>query len=324
MLLREPVAQNFAIEEIRSGDDAEALRAEWSALWDRCPNGTPFQTPEWQLAWWNVFGADKELWLLSIRETGTRRLVALLPAMILREQSKVMLAGVAVSDELDILAEPEFTQSAAEIFIDHIRNERRRWSQCELSPLPECSPFRPGARVCDVTPIVDLAEPIPSNMRRNLRRYRRRAEKFGRVEFDSASEQNFDEVFNAVIDLHCARWNRRDQPGVMCEDAVRRFHIPAARALFHRGMSRVYAVRIDGRIVAGVYALISRDQMRSYIGGFDPNLPTLSLGTLAIGHAIDEAKREGARTFNFLRGAERYKGYWGARNHYVYSRQLIA
>ena len=64
--------------------------------------------------------------------------------------------------------------------------------------------------------------------------------------------------------------------------------------------------------------------MRSYIGGFDPDLAQLSLGILAIEHAIEGAKREGARTFDFLCGAERYKRYWGAENRYVYSRKLTA
>lgn len=76
--------------------------------------------------------------------------------------------------------------------------------------------------------------------------------------------------------------------------------------------------------MAGVYALLCRGQMRSYIGGFDPDFAKLSVGTLAIGHAIEEAMREGAGTFNFLRGAEPYKAYWGADDHYVYSRKLTA
>jgi CelD/BcsL family acetyltransferase involved in cellulose biosynthesis len=172
-------------------------------------------------------------------------------------------------------------------------------------------------------PIVDLSEPIPANMRRNLRRYRRRAERIGSVEFETASEESFDELFNALIDLHCARWNQRNQSGVMGEGAVRWFHTQAARALFRRGISRVYALRINGRVVAGVYAFVSRGQVRSYIGGFDPELARLSLGTLTIGYAIQEARREGAHSFNFLRGAESYKHYWGARDHYVYLRELI-
>ena len=46
--------------------------------------------------------------------------------------------------------------------------------------------------------------------------------------------------------------------------------------------------------------------MRSYIGGFDPDLAQLSLGTLAIGYAIEEARREarGRAHIQFLRDAD--------------------
>lgn len=110
----------------------------------------------------------------------------------------------------------------------------------------------------------------------------------------------------------------------MCEGVVRRFHTQAARALFQRGISPVFAPRINERVVAAVYGLLSRGQMRSCIGGFDPDLARLSLGTLAIGYALDQAEREGASKFNFLRGGERYKDHWGARDHYVYSREFVA
>jgi len=324
MLLENPVSQNFAVEEIESIHRAKTLRSEWSALWERCPNATPFQTPEWQFAWWDAFGSDKKLWLISARDSQTDRLIALLPAMILPKRGKVMFVGAAVSDELDMLAEPEHAASAATTFLSHICHHAHRWTECEFAPLPESSALRAGSDVVAVMPVVDLSQPVPANMRRNLRRYRRRAEKIGSVQFESASERNFDELFQALIDLHCARWNRRNQPGVLCAQATRQFHMQAARALFRRGISRVYTLHIGGRIAAGVYALLSRGQMRSYIGGFDPDLPQLSPGTLAIGYAIEEARREGAKTYNFLRGAETYKRYWGAKDHYLYSRHLSA
>lgn len=322
MLLERALLQELAIEEITSADRAEALRSEWNNLWERCPHATPFQTPEWQLAWWNAFGADKKLWLVLLRDQVTKRLVALLPAMILPGENKLMFIGAAVSDELDMLAELELAHPAARTFLSQVRNARHRWSHCELAPLPESSPLRQGATVHDVMPVVDLSQPLSVNMRRNLRQYRRRAEKIGTVDFESASERNFDELFDALVDLHCARWHRQNQPGVLCESTVRKFHTRAARALLRRGIARVLVLRVNGRIVAGFYGFLCRGQMRSYIGGFDPDLSQLSPGTLIIGHAMEQARREGARTFSFLRGAERYKYLWGAKDSYVYTRRL--
>jgi CelD/BcsL family acetyltransferase involved in cellulose biosynthesis len=161
-------------------------------------------------------------------------------------------------------------------------------------------------------------------MRRNLRRYRRRAEKISELAFESASEKNFDEFFNTLIDLHCARWNRLNEPGVLCESTTRRFHMQAHA----RSFDAEYRAFMRCALMAGSWPAFmhcsAAGKCVSYIGGFDPHLAQPSVGTLAIGHAIEEAKREGAGTFNFLRGAERYKAYWGADDHYVYSRKLTA
>src|SRR5690349_8886074 len=140
MLLENLTSKELALEEITSADRAEALKTEWSALWERCPDSTTFQTPEWQLAWWSAFAAGKELWLLALREPQSQRLVALLPACVLRDEHKVMFVGAAVSDELDVLAEPAFAESAAQIFLNHILEERHRWNVCEFEPLPGAFP----------------------------------------------------------------------------------------------------------------------------------------------------------------------------------------
>ena len=48
----------------------------------------------------------------------------------------------------------------------------------------------------------------------------------------------------------------------------------------------------------------------------------MSIGTVILAHAIDEAVREGCITFDFLRGAEDYKYAWGAQDRINRRRQL--
>jgi hypothetical protein len=50
----------------------------------------------------------------------------------------------------------------------------------------------------------------------------------------------------------------------------------------------------------------------------------LSPGTLLIAHAIEEVIREGAAIFDFLRGQERYKYFWGAGDAWSFVRRLTA
>jgi CelD/BcsL family acetyltransferase involved in cellulose biosynthesis len=50
-----------------------------------------------------------------------------------------------------------------------------------------------------------------------------------------------------------------------------------------------------------------------YIAGFDAELAQASPGTLLTATAIEESIREGARSYDFLRGNEGHKSTWGAR-----------
>src|SRR5919202_546321 len=110
-----------------------------------------------------------------------------------------------------------------------------------------------------------------------------------------------------------ARWESCGVPGgVLRDPRVERFQRDAAPELLRAGMLRLYALRIDGHIVGAYYGLAHGARAYAYLGGFDPDYAFESPGTILIGHAIEEAVREGAREFHFLRGPESYKYEWGA------------
>jgi CelD/BcsL family acetyltransferase involved in cellulose biosynthesis len=168
----------------------------------------------------------------------------------------------------------------------------------------------------------DLCNVVPSRIRGKLRYFGRRAEQAGRVSFETATLASLSEFLEALFSLHQARWHRLDRPGVLADPAIRDFHRAAAPLLLAAGLLRLHALRLDERIVAVVYALFARDRAYSYLSGFDPELGAISPGTLTVGHAIRHAMAEGAREFDFLRGRERFKYFWGARDRPCYGRML--
>jgi CelD/BcsL family acetyltransferase involved in cellulose biosynthesis len=60
-----------------------------------------------------------------------------------------------------------------------------------------------------------------------------------------------------------------------------------------------------------------------YLSGYDPDLEKQSIGTILVAHAVEQAVRDGATTFDFLRGAEEYKYAWGATDRMNRRRQLF-
>ena len=96
---------------------------------------------------------------------------------------------------------------------------------------------------------------------------------------------------------------------------MRRFHRDAVDRLGRAGL-RLYLMRLVGRVAGAYYGFHHDDRAYYYLGGFDPSFSFESPGTILVGHAIEEAVREGAREFHFLRGAEAYKYEWGAKDRW--------
>ena len=107
------------------------------------------------------------------------------------------------------------------------------------------------------------------------------------------------------------------------DDVVQRFHRDAARRMLAAGALRLYATRLAGRVVAVFYGFALGGTTYYYLSGYDPELEKLSIGTLIVAHAMEEAVREGAAVFDFLRGAEEYKFAWGATERMNRRRQWI-
>src|SRR5690606_26996289 len=135
---------SLEVTEVTSGRELEALRPEWDALWQRCPDATPFQSPDWLLAWWNHLGRG-ELLALILHHRG--RLVGMAPLFIdsvntaERDSSvrPVLVLGTGVTDHLDILVEPELAEPAAAAVLAHLGADAARWDVLDLHQL------RPGA-----------------------------------------------------------------------------------------------------------------------------------------------------------------------------------
>ena len=296
---------------ITSPEQLAAIEPRWLDLCRRAPNTTPFQTPMWLLPWWKHFGSD-ELALIAAPE-------AIAPLYIVRDddESLGMFLGTGNSDYLDVVGD------AAAIVDELVGLDCQMWDLQQLrpsstmlaAPLPDgWSDSLSDHDTCPILALGDLERATSTHFRKKIRYYRRSLGRLGDVRVDAATAADLDEILEALFALHAARWQLRGLPGVLADDVVQRFTREAARRMLDAGALRMYATRLNERIVAVFYGFGFGETVYYYLSGYDPALEKLSIGTLIVAHAIDEAVRDGATTFDFLRGAEEYKYAWGARD----------
>jgi CelD/BcsL family acetyltransferase involved in cellulose biosynthesis/glycosyltransferase involved in cell wall biosynthesis len=335
------------VEEVTTIDGLERLSQEWSELWTEDLRATPFQSPEWLIPWWRHVGRGT-LWVLALRDrSASGRLVGVVPWYVFVEpdttKRQIFPLGIATTDYLDGVFAAGWEARCVEAALAHLDAHFGRWDECEMPQLRPRSPLlsQPAPtgwtdtmEESDPCPAVALAAtsdgpaaPLPRSIVQNLAYYRRRAQRAGLLRAEVAHDGNLQELSEAWFRLHGARWSVRDQAGVLSGEAVRRWHADALPGLLALGALRLHALRLDGKIIAVCHVLASDGRRHErahyyYLGGFDPEYSALSPGTLLVGHAIDEAVREGADVFDFLRGREAYKYRWGARDRRTYRRRL--
>lgn len=331
----------YEIEELTAIGDLESLRPEWTSLWARNGEATPFQSPQWLIAWWNHFHPG-ELWTLAVRRGG--RLVGLFPAWLHvgndSPRRTLLLLGTANSDYLDGLFEPGDRQAVAAVY-SHLADNHHRWDVCDLQNLRKSSPllsrsaelpdgFRSEVTVQDTCPVLRLPsrlEELPGgsgqSQWKKVDYYQRRAAKEGLLRVDRADEASLHTTLEELIRLHAVRWNEQGLPGVVADRAVQDFHREVAPQMLRSGLLRLYAFRIGERLAAVLYALAHRGQTCYYLSGFDPEFRKLSPGLLIVAHAIREAVAEQAQRFDFLRGCESYKYAWGALDCPIFRRRIV-
>ena len=155
---------------------------------------------------------------------------------------------------------------------------------------------------------------LPRGRRGNLRRHLRRLDE-GEVELREVRDPS--ELPRAL-----ARWQELRQ--LQCDergrslnpmhrtDRFRAFLLEAVQALVPAGQALVWEFRVAGQ-TAGIYVnFVDSRSFYWYLGGFDPAHAALGIGKIAIAAGIRQSIEKGRARYDFTRGPEPYKYWYGA------------
>ena len=328
----------LTLELVCQTEELIALEPEWRALWQRDPDASPFQSPEWLMPWWQVFGTGRPIVSCIYLDN---RLAGLLPLYLLEtgepapNTCKLLPFGVGLSDYSDALLDPALPKAAVDDLLEAaLRAGRNRGATvCDLTDVPCGARLRdaqaPAAwqahwhrdLPCPVLQIPDKAsgvqDAVPPRMGRKLRMNRNRAERLGRMAIDFIPRSNATAALHDLLELNGRHWGQADA-------AVKQFHCLAVPRLLDAGQARLGRLRIDGAVAAVCYALADQhDRLMLYMSGFDAAFAAVSPGSLLVAGMIEAAIGEGRREIHFLRGGETYKYSWGARDRYNAACRLL-
>jgi hypothetical protein len=120
-------------------------------------------------------------------------------------------------------------------------------------------------------------------LRRNLRRYRDRAQQLAPIQFE-----------------------------VYRDGTAAAFLKDVAERMSEAGIARFFVLRFGDEVAAIILAFPYKQKIFAYMSAFDPEHAALGLGRTLLYDALQNSYSE-YQAWNFLRGDEPYKTEWGAR-----------
>lgn len=305
------------------------LLADWARLHAAQPGATPFTSAEWAAAWWPHYAADAEPWLWVVREDG--RVVGL-AALVARRRGPLRVleaVGMEPGDYWDLLAEPGRHAAVADALSAGLRRTKR-WDawilRCVVPGSPVAAALDAGGLPALVRP------PIPSpalelpgsfdaylaglsgNRRSNLRKHLRRLDG-GEVQLDEVTQvDRLPAVVDRWREFRRRQWDAagRDINPEHLSPRFSAFMLDVMRALVPSGTGLVWEFKVEGEVVGTYLNFADATAFHWYLGGFDPSVTKLGLGKIAIAHGIRTSIEAGRLRYDFGRGAEEYKYWYGA------------
>lgn len=309
----------------RAGIDG--LAGEWAELHAADPVATPFTSLGWARAWLAEWDPGAEPAIVCVRD-GDGALIGLAPLVQTRRGPLRILEplGIEPGDYWDVIARPERRADVLEALAAALAARFTPWDAAYLRYLPPGTGTEEALRAAGLVigvrrdvpaPAIELPDSfdaylklLPSNRRQNLKRHLRRLDE-GEVELtEVAGDAELDAALDRWQQLRRMQWDSAGKD-INPEHLSPRF-LALMRAL--AGDALVWEFRHEGRVV-GVYVNFADARtFHWYLGGFDPEVTSLGLGKIAIGHSIRTSIDAGRSRYDFGRGAEPYKYWYGAEN----------
>ncbi len=323
---------------IRDPQIFAALEEEWDDLHRNCPRAIPYQSWAWLYSWWEVYGEDYELRLITVR-SGEGLLVGLIPLMLERRLGfgKLLLIGAgrgAESHYLDVLVRRDWEAEACEVGVQALKH-MDGWHVAELYPIVPTatiwdflkgwngprSDLQQSHRplwVIEVKPWDELVKSLSKKRRKRVRQTLRRAEEDG-VRCVLAGVEDVERAARTFVALH--REMRRGR-NILPEHLTARFEsytLAAARRLMERGLGGISEFWLDGEVIVSSFLTFDKDLTVTYnVGVNQEAMSRYQWSTLFIWNALNIARSRNCAYVSLLPGPQEYKQRWSNKEvpHY--------
>lgn len=290
-----------------------------------------FATPQWHRAWWEEFGAGKELVVLVLERRGEPFGIA--PFYVKVEDGRRVLrwvGGIDLTDYLGPICSPADRAAVAEAVVGWLRDGEVSWDVFDAHNMPvphgfaemlvdhaDRAGFRFEIEQEETAAILRLPHDwdgylasLKSKERHELKRKRRRIER----EHPDAAVRGFTEAslttdLETFFDLHKGSEGMK---GHFMKPEIATFFRRVAETFAPLGWLRLDFLEIGGTALAATFGFEREGSVYLYNSAYETELRRLSPGLILVSELLRDSIARELEIFDFMRGPERYKYQLGA------------
>ena len=308
-----------------------SLDAKWQELLTNSSTNHIFFTSQWQSAWWQVFGKNYELLLLSVYHDS--QLVGIAP-LKLQEKQLSFIGSRDVCDYMDFVIRNGWEEYVFTRLLDYL--ERLEWNSIELDsvltespalkslvPLLQQRDYQIETKQMNVSPQLflpsswdDYLTLLKPKDRHEIRRKLRRLEQGNATNYYAITEKEL--LLSAMESFFSLFQLSNPEKSHFMTDIKREFFTTMVSSLAEKGNIRLSFMEVGGARKSATLCFDYNKDIYLYNSAFDPAYSSLSLSLLLEVFNIQDAIKNGKKRFDFLSGNEPYKYDLGGQDVPIY------
>ncbi|WKZ32622.1 MAG: GNAT family N-acetyltransferase [Thermodesulfobacteriota bacterium] len=310
---------------------------EWNRLLSGSETNTVFQTYEWFRSWWDVFGKENRLFLVSVFAP-QGDLAGIVPLMLSSRSGRrtVRFIGDEKADYCDIISGPE-KRKTIECVVEALILNKDEWDCISLRNIPEdsitCAELKRISQKADMRTITSQIS-CPTLLiagrkedagrilgKKTLRRRFNYFKKCGELAFRHIRDE--DEALRRLetfFEQHIKRRQLAGDKSLFSDPRNREFYARLTRGLLGKGWLLFSALEFNGSPIAFHFGFDYGSRVLWYKPSFDIEFSRRSPGQVMLMHLINYAIENGRAELDFTIGNEPFKSQF--TNHVRMNTQL--
>jgi CelD/BcsL family acetyltransferase involved in cellulose biosynthesis len=293
-------------------------------------------THEWLSSWWEVFGGNKRLFLITVTDGGKVRGIA--PLTITKviakagfELRKLTFVGDGLTDYHDLLIANERRKEVLQILLKFIVDGKENWDVIHFRNVRGDSPNLPILRDtlgdtsltfverinirCPYISIdcdwMNYYSALGKNIRSDIRRRLNHLAKIGKAEFVRLHEvDDVMDTLGIIKSIHVKCRRAKGEISWYTNEKRFRFVSLILKRFGDRKWLDIVFLKINDKVIAYYLGFVYDNIVYFWNTGFDPEFSKVSPGKLLLHYWIKDSFAEAYREFDFMVGEERYKSQW--------------